>query len=137
MSITRLPREMGIVVHCDSTSAKSCPHGMGGQPSKFHTGNIMAGNTRAGSRTRRAGGRGLRKGYKRRDLCPVCLKLERELFTQEQADTEAWKKQRAENRKARMSAESPPKKPRKSRKKSAAVPEVNHSPSVGSVPAPA
>lgn len=89
MSVKRLPREMGMWLCCDGTDDEGCKERTFSAP-------ILASNNREWFKKNGGWGRGLRKGYKRRDLCPKCMVIERELFAKEQASTEAWKKQRAE-----------------------------------------
>lgn len=108
MSASWLPREQGMRIVCDGTGDEGCP-----KNEKRFTANIVAKHNRAHHK-KEGWGRGLRKGYKRRDLCPSCMPTERELFKKEQTDTEAWKAQRAENRKAKiLERAAQPKKPRK------------------------
>lgn len=127
MSASWLPREQGMRIVCEGTGDKGCPTN-----EKRFTANIVAKHNRAHWK-KEGWGRGLRKGYKRRDLCPSCMPKERELFKKEQADTEAWKAQRAENRKAKLLEKAAqPKKPR--RKKDDAP---TSSPSADCAPAPA
>lgn len=129
MSITRLPREQGIAIHCDFEGCKE---------SKF-TGNILAKVNRAAASVE-GWGRGLRKatktfaGTKRSDFCPPHMLIERELAAKEKAASDERKRQRDEARKARFAAK-PPKKPR--RKKSDATPASAPSPSADSAPPPA
>jgi hypothetical protein len=125
MSIRWLPREMGLIICCNGTGDKGCP-----KDAKAQTANIVAKHNRAHAK-KSGWGRGLRKGYKRRDLCPTCMPIERELHAKEKADAEAWKVKRDENRKAKLLEK------KAARAKKAASPEVTDSLSAGFVPAPA
>src|SRR4051812_44176828 len=98
MSIRKLPRELGLVISCNGTDAKGCPNN-----EKFQTALIMAGNTRAWLKGR-GWGRGLRKGHKRRDLCPTCSPVELELVAQQKVDRAAEILRRDETKKAKVSA---------------------------------
>ncbi len=123
MSITRLPRELGIIIRCNGTDTASCSE-------KYQTANVRA----RANRKAAAGagwGRGLRKGRKRRDHCPKHMEIERELFAKEQAECEAEKKRRDELKKAKFAAAPLPKKPRKS----SASSSPTSSPSEASAPA--
>lgn len=121
MSIRWLPREMGLVLCCNGTGDKGCP-----KDAKTQTANIVAKHNR--THAAKAGwGRGMRKGYKRRDLCPSCMRIERELLAKEQADAAEWKAKRDEARKAKLLE----------KRRKAASPEVTDSLSAGFVPAPA
>jgi len=133
MSARRLPRQMGTWVCCDGTADKGCPTN-----ERRFTGNIVFQYNREHLATE-GWGRGLRLGYKRRDLCPSCLKIERVLFEEAKAKTEAWKKERAERRKAawaekqeakkaELAANPKPKKPRS--KKQSAQPSESPPPSL-------
>lgn len=145
MSVTWLPREMGLVVKCNG---KGCTE-------KFHTGNIMATHTRAWL-AKQGWGRGLRAGTiyelgtKRNDYCPTCMPLEREALKNQKAEHEAEKARRKEARKAErgeaarkakeqldaMAAAASAPKPRKKRSVSSSA-TPSPSPSADSAPAPA
>lgn len=144
MSASWLPREQGMRIVCEGTGDKGCP-----KNEKRFTANVVAKHNRAHWK-KEGWGRGLRKGYKRRDLCPSCMPLERELHKQELKDAAAWKAQRDENRKAKLEAKkAEPKKPRKKKASTAvstgAVTEAEEanigrprsSPSADCAPAPA
>lgn len=132
MSITRLPRELGIIIRCNGTQIDDHPENHKRCPEKFQTANVYAGVNRTVAATQ-GWGRGLRKGRKRNDHCPKCMPIERELFAKQKADREVEKKRRDELKKAKLSAAPLPKKPRKSR----ATSSPTTTPSVDSAPAPA
>ncbi len=127
MSITRLPRELGLIVRCNGAGSEPCAW-----QEKFQTGNVMATRTRAWLKKEKGWGRGLLKGRKRLDLCPACMPHEQKALAKQQADWEAEKVRRDELRKAKFAA-----KPKKPRAKKAASPAVIGSPSEASAPAPA
>lgn len=149
MSVKWLPREMGMWLSCDGTDDKGCEE-------RTFAATILATNNREWFAKNGGWGRGLRKGYKRRDLCPSCVKVEQKLFEEETAKTEAWKKERAERRKAAWAekkaskeaeAAAKPKKPRKKKSTAVSAGAVTaaeeasigrpSSPSAASAPAPA
>lgn len=138
MSITKLPRELGIIIRCNGTQAanhpeshKACPNGM-----KYQVSIVRVDYTRAAA-AKIGWGRGLRKGMKRNDHCPDCMPIERELFAKAKADREAEKLRRDELKKAKFAAptEPKPKKPRRSRATSNSPAAC--SPSADSAPAAA
>lgn len=119
MSIRWLPRELGMVVSCDgtalSTDVSNCTCGEGGRPVQFQTAAIIAKNIRAWLKKNEGWGRGVRKGYKRNDLCPAHLKIEIEAAAKAKADREAKRKDRDEKRRAeklaKLATSSPPPSP--------------------------
>lgn len=146
MTIAMLPREQGMWIRCDGTQEMHDPQAC---PQKIYSGVILAKKNRAWFAKKESWGRGLRKGYKRRDLCPTCLPVERQLFATQKADWEAEKARRAANRKAeaearkaaKLSGSPPPKKPRKDKANrdasSSSGPTPTASPSADSAQAPA
>jgi hypothetical protein len=131
MSITWFSRGRGLIVRCNGTHKIEghCPNN-----AKYQCGLIIAKHVRAWIKTHDGWGRGLRSGYKRRDLCPTCMPIERELLAKKKADRAEAIKKRDEAKKAKLAAAPLPKKPRK-RKASAS--DTSSAPSADSVPAPA
>lgn len=130
MSIKKLPRELGIILRCNGTN-KTCSL-------QLQTAQVQAKGIRTYAKSI-SWGRGLRKGHKRKDLCPDCLQLEKELHAKQQAEWEAEKARRDEMRKAKL-------KPKASKTFAEAAPkarnrkplsEATPSPSAASAPAPA
>jgi sRNA-binding protein len=89
---------MGTAITCDGTGAEGCP-GKG----RVMTGVIHFGNMRHWLKSQ-GWGRGLRKGYKRRDLCKSCLPIEVQLFKKAGSEYEAEKRRQLEERTARREA---------------------------------
>jgi sRNA-binding protein len=89
---------MGTAITCDGTGAEGCP-GKG----RVMTGVIHFGNMRHWLKSQ-GWGRGLRKGYKRRDLCKSCLPIEVQLFKKAGSEYEAAKQRQLEERTARREA---------------------------------
>jgi hypothetical protein len=145
VSARALPREMGLVINCNGTTDKGCPH-----KEKFMTALIVVGNTRGWLKTQ-GWGRGLRKGHKRRDLCPKCMPVETKLHKEAKAAWQAEIKRREEKRKADKAARDAkraaealaPKKPRRKKgdaaasSPQAACEEYLPTPSPSAVSAPA
>jgi sRNA-binding protein len=93
-----MPREMGTVITCDGTGADGCP-----DKGRMMTGVIHFGNMRHWLKSQ-GWGRGLRKGYKRRDLCKSCLPIEVQLFKKAGSEYEAEKQRQLEERTAQRQA---------------------------------
>jgi hypothetical protein len=127
MSAKALPREMGCWIRCDGTDDKGCPTN-----ERRFTAVIVIGNNR-GFAASEGWGRGLRLGYKRRDLCKNCMAKERELHKEAEAAKEQRKKERAEAKKLRLLGHRT-KKPRKSKATATPSPTTS-SPSADSAPA--
>ena len=119
---------MGTWIYCDGTDHKGCPTNQ-----RRYTAIIVIGHNRSFAAAEQWG-RGIRLGYKRRDLCPGCMAKERELHKDAEAAKEARKRDRDEARKAKLSSEPRTRKPRKKADASATAPP---SPSEASAPAPA
>lgn len=118
MSVSRLPRELGVIIRCNGTTDdphpnaefKTCP-----TAEFFQSATISVKNNRAWCATR-GWGRGLRKSRKRGvDHCPSCFKAERAIAAKLKADRKANQPARDAAKIAKLKPEPLPKKPRKRR----------------------
>lgn len=140
MSVTKLPREFGVVIICNGTTDdphaaaefKSCP-----TAERFQSATVSIESNRQWCATR-GWGRGLRKSRKRGvDHCPSCFENEKAIAAKVKADRKAKQPTRDAAKIAKLKAAPAPSSPlpKKSRKSRSANP--SHSPSADTAPAPA
>lgn len=103
--VRKLRRDYGVIILCDGTDETSCSQ-------RLQTANVRVDMNRLAAAAI-GWGRGLRKGRKRRDLCSYHYKLEKFLLSQEQWARALDMAKKDEARKAKLSPNPTPKKPRK------------------------
>jgi len=132
MSIRRFGRGYGIVISCNwhkhNPNAKDCPE-------KISTANLDVKANRSHA-AKQGWGRGLCRGRKSYDLCPKHMDFERANLKKQDAEREARRMKRDEDRRAEKAAKkaAAAAAPKKSRARNA-VPSAETAPSADSAPA--